>query len=160
MTSIPPSRHESEPDCTMVSRTASIPSPPTGAVAHCLLVVEGSERGKNLEIGLLPVAVGRAGDNDLALADPFVSTHHCAVGFADGEIWVEDLGATNGGFLDGRRIVGKVVWPMAATLQVGKQMLRHEYRHRSALRESDELAKDLRRAAGYVWRACRRRPCA
>lgn len=144
----------------MVSRTASIPSPPTGAVAHCLLVVEGSERGKNLEIGLLPVAVGRAGDNDLALADPFVSTHHCAVGFADGEIWVEDLGATNGGFLDGRRIVGKVVWPMAATLQVGKQMLRHEYRHRSALRQSDELAKDLRRAAGYVWRACRRRPCA
>lgn len=120
-----------------------------GAMPY-LVVVEGSECGKMAELGLDPVHVGRRGDNQLALADPFVSAHHCTVAFEAGRIWVTDLDSSNGTFIDGQPVEGRAPWPAEASLQVGNQILRQEYRRRAEMRRSSELAEDLRRAASYV----------
>ena len=119
-------------------------------VAHYVVVVEGTECGKRLEIGLTPVSVGRYSDNHFALADPFVSGRHCVIMFKNGQIWVSDLNSSNGIFIDGQRVQQPTIWPETATLQVGNQMLRLEYHRREDVQRSDELEKDLRHAARYV----------
>lgn len=64
------------------------------------------------------LTLGRAEDNDLCLAGeafPSVSTHHARIETRDGEVWLEDLGSTNGTFVDDERVerralhVGEVV---------------------------------------------------
>lgn len=119
-------------------------------VAHYVVVVEGTESGKKLEIGLAPISLGRHADNDIALADPFVSGRHCVIAVENGQLRVTDLGSSNGTFIDGQSVHQQTVWPSASTLRVGNQMLRQVYHRREDLQRSEALAKDLRNAANYV----------
>jgi serine phosphatase RsbU (regulator of sigma subunit) len=119
-------------------------------IARYIVVVEGSECGKQLEIGFAPISVGRRSDNHLSLADPFVSSCHCKIAFEEGRVWVTDLASTNGTFIDGERIHGRAIWPITVALQVGNQVLRQEYRRRGDMQRSVELTEELRTAAMYV----------
>jgi pSer/pThr/pTyr-binding forkhead associated (FHA) protein len=49
------------------------------------------------------VVVGRHPDCDARLDSPRVSRWHCCLTEVDGEVWVRDLGSTNGTWIDGRR---------------------------------------------------------
>ncbi|MCS6804859.1 MAG: FHA domain-containing protein [Acidobacteriota bacterium] len=52
------------------------------------------------------VTLGRAGDNDIVVADPTVSRFHAALSLNPrGEILVSDLGSANGTFVNGQRVV-------------------------------------------------------
>ena len=145
-----PSEEDTEHTRVILGHTAPIAKTSAGDMAHYIVVVGGSERGKKIEIGLAPIRLGRGADSGFRLSDAFVSTHHCTVSFEDGEIWVTDTGSTNGSFIEGKRIQGRVAWPIAASLQIGEQILRHEYRRRADMQDADDLAKDLRHAANYV----------
>ena len=123
---------------------------PAVEVARYVSVVDGTESGKKMELGLKPIAVGRHKDNDLVLADSFVSGRHCTISFEAGTVQVTDLGSTNGTFIDGIRVEGSVPWPDSASLQVGNQILRHSFRAREEMQRSVQLANDLRQAADYV----------
>lgn len=60
------------------------------------------------------IQIGRAQDNDLVLAHPTVSTRHAMLTRQpDGSVLVQDLGSTNGTFLDGERVDqrGKIARP-------------------------------------------------
>jgi pSer/pThr/pTyr-binding forkhead associated (FHA) protein len=50
------------------------------------------------------VVVGRHPDCDALLDSPRVSRWHCCMTEVDGEVWVRDLGSTNGTWIGGRRI--------------------------------------------------------
>jgi predicted component of type VI protein secretion system len=50
------------------------------------------------------VVVGRHRDCDAQLDSPRVSRWHCCLSEVDGEVWVRDLGSTNGTWIDGRRV--------------------------------------------------------
>ncbi|HXZ46736.1 MAG TPA: GGDEF domain-containing protein [Pseudolabrys sp.] len=51
------------------------------------------------------LAIGRAEDNDVCIPDPGVSQHHARVGVtAEGAIFIEDLGSTNGTYVNGEKI--------------------------------------------------------
>lgn len=119
-------------------------------IARYVVVVEGSEAGKKLELGLKPLEVGRHGDNQLVLADAFVSNRHCRILFEAGTVWVIDLDSTNGTFVGEVRVRGRAPWPDGSCLSVGSQVLRHEYRAREEVERSSLLAEDLRQAADYV----------
>jgi serine phosphatase RsbU (regulator of sigma subunit) len=119
-------------------------------IARYCVVVEGSEKGKQLEIGFTPISVGRRSDNHFPLSDPFVSSHHCDIAFEDGQVWVLDLNSTNGTLIDGVPVHGRAPWPLTSTLQLGSQILRQEYHRREDMRHSTELTEELRAAAIYV----------
>lgn len=53
--------------------------------------------------------VGRGADNHILIEAPTVSRCHAVITVSDDGIFVEDLGSTNGTFVDGRRIGGSPV---------------------------------------------------
>ena len=50
------------------------------------------------------MVIGRSPPADLPIRDPSLSRSHARVTFERGEVWVEDLGSTNGTWVDGERI--------------------------------------------------------
>jgi FHA domain len=52
-----------------------------------------------------PVTIGRSADNDLAIqADEFASSHHARVEPRRDGVWIEDVGSTNGTFVNGAKL--------------------------------------------------------
>jgi hypothetical protein len=65
--------------------------------------------GRKGEVWTIPeeVTVGRGGGCGIVLADDtYVSTLHARLFQSNGETFVEDLGSTNGTFVNGRRLAG------------------------------------------------------
>jgi len=60
-------------------------------------------KGKNSGPG--PVTIGRTADNDVAIPEYTISTHHCLLAMVDGEYRLTDMGATNGTRVDGQPLV-------------------------------------------------------
>jgi pSer/pThr/pTyr-binding forkhead associated (FHA) protein len=86
-----------------------------------LVVVEPDERrGKEFPLGD-ELTVGRAGGCGVPLPDDtFVSQLHARVFRRDGQLFVEDLGSTNGTYLNQKKIVTAVPVHKGDTIQVGK----------------------------------------
>jgi pSer/pThr/pTyr-binding forkhead associated (FHA) protein len=68
-------------------------------------ILEPVSRAGTLDVSRGPVTIGRHPDCNLSLADDtFLSQRHLRVGGGTNGVWVEDLGSTNGTFVDGQRI--------------------------------------------------------
>jgi pSer/pThr/pTyr-binding forkhead associated (FHA) protein len=66
-----------------------------------LQVVEGPDTGRNLAITpRIEITIGRAEGNFLLLTDPEVSSYHCRMLCGNDRIMFEDLGSSNGSFLN------------------------------------------------------------
>jgi len=119
---------------------------------HYVLVAEGPERGLRVPLGANPVHIGRRAPCELVLADAEVSARHCELRLAEGELdaIVNDLGSTNGSYVDGRRVTGSLRWPPGASLQIGRHVLKHEYRPLREVQRSAELDRDVRQASRYL----------
>ncbi|UCG22689.1 MAG: FHA domain-containing protein, partial [Chloroflexota bacterium] len=50
------------------------------------------------------ITLGRESNNDVVLIDPEASRKHAQISFQAGRYVVEDLGSTNGTFVNGRQI--------------------------------------------------------
>jgi adenylate cyclase len=75
-----------------------------------------------LSVEILPgrtFVVGRTDDCDLPLADPTVSRRHAELDITDSGLRLQDLGSTNGTFVDGRRVSDAVALP-GAQIAFGK----------------------------------------
>ncbi len=80
--------------------------------------------GKKLEyvVNTPKVTIGRAPENDLVIDHPSVSRRHAQLSVKTGELLIEDLGSSNGTFLDGVRLqVGAPrALPASAALRLGE----------------------------------------
>ena len=69
-----------------------------------LVVLSGSDEGKEALLQKAAVTIGTLGENDLILTDPTVSRAHAVVEEKAEGYLLRDLGSTNGTFLDGVRV--------------------------------------------------------
>jgi PAS domain S-box-containing protein len=74
------------------------------SVQAALEVVSGSANHSVFHLGKEKITIGRASQNDLVLEDPKVSRSHAQVYFKEGRYIIEDLGSTNGVYIDGKRV--------------------------------------------------------
>lgn len=68
----------------------------------------GLAKGQVFKVGLTGLTVGRGTNNDVVLPDSFASQEHARLFNRDGEVWLEDLGSTNGTWVNGERIMAPI----------------------------------------------------
>ena len=82
---------------------AAVGPPPTASLR--LVADDGPFAGRAFDVPAGDVAVGRAIDNHFVLDDPSLSRRHCRMrNTGDGGLYLEDLGSSNGTWVNGRRI--------------------------------------------------------
>ena len=79
--------------------------------AH-LSILAGPDQGRELSVPPAGLRLGRSSENDLALADPLLSRHHCRLDFtAEGELQVTDLDSANGTLVNGTAVSRQTLKP-------------------------------------------------
>ncbi|HXX32321.1 MAG TPA: FHA domain-containing protein [Myxococcaceae bacterium] len=79
--------------------------PGTGEVAYALKFISGKYQGG--EFPLKPnkqVVIGRSSELDMVLVEDMVSRKHAKIAVQGGKITIEDLGSTNGTFVNGEKV--------------------------------------------------------
>jgi hypothetical protein len=83
--------------------------------------------GERHRLDSAPVTIGRGSDNDLPLdADEFASTRHARVEPRRDGVWLEDIGSTNGTYLNGAQVTRARRLTPGDVIRVGETDLRFE----------------------------------
>jgi pSer/pThr/pTyr-binding forkhead associated (FHA) protein len=88
----------------------SAPKAPPGSTSrpgrsYVLRFISGKYQGG--EFPIVPdkqIVVGRSSDLDMVLVEDMVSRKHARIAMQQDQIWIEDLGSTNGTFVNGEKI--------------------------------------------------------
>ncbi len=100
---------------TKARRSASVPTR--------LVIIEPPARA-GAEFALGPeLTVGRAGGCSIVLDEQYVSQVHCRIFIRDGSVFAEDLGSTNGTWVNGSRAVGQMPARLGDRVQVGNVVM-------------------------------------
>ncbi len=70
-----------------------------------LITLEGPEAGREFVLAGECIVLGRQHDSTVCLTSNAVSRHHAQILRRDGEFLIEDLGSSNGTYLNGKRLV-------------------------------------------------------
>ncbi|MHB1595591.1 MAG: FHA domain-containing protein FhaB/FipA [Streptosporangiaceae bacterium] len=91
--------------------------------AHELLVTDGNLAGTAIPLADQQITIGRAADATLVLTDDYASTRHARLYPQNGEWIVEDLGSTNGTYLDREKVTAPTPVPVGVPIRIGKTVL-------------------------------------
>ena len=67
--------------------------------------------------------MGRAGGCQITLDDTYVSQLHARVFRREGQLYVEDLGSTNGTYLNRKKVTAPIAIRKGDRLQIGKTVM-------------------------------------
>lgn len=85
-----------------------------------LVVTAGHLSGTRIPLTAAPVLIGRADDSTLILDDDYASTRHARLTLQGSSYWLEDLGSTNGTYLDRTRVSTPVPVPASTPIRIGR----------------------------------------
>jgi pSer/pThr/pTyr-binding forkhead associated (FHA) protein len=111
-------------------RPAPPPAPPkrssprvSRSAPHQMVVTGGSLTGTTIDLADSQITIGRADDATLMLTDDYASTRHARLFPQDGQWLVEDLGSTNGTYLDRQKVTRPTPVPVGVPIRIGKTVL-------------------------------------
>jgi pSer/pThr/pTyr-binding forkhead associated (FHA) protein len=93
------------------------------AAPQQLLVTAGALAGTIVGLTDQQITIGRASDATLVLTDDYASTRHARLFPQDGQWIVEDLGSTNGTYLDRQKVTQPTPVPIGVPIRIGKTVL-------------------------------------
>jgi pSer/pThr/pTyr-binding forkhead associated (FHA) protein len=99
------------------------PSKPSRGAPHQLLVTAGALAGTTIGLEDQQITIGRANDATLVLNDDYASSRHARLFPQDGQWIVEDLGSTNGTYLDRQKVTMPTPVPPGVPIRIGKTVL-------------------------------------
>jgi len=89
---------------------------------YFLEIIEGPDIGQSFSLQDTEVFIGRHGQCGLVLHDPEVSRRHLKVAPGENGWWLDDLGSTNGSFVNGQRITHQAAVP-GDRIQIGQSVM-------------------------------------
>lgn len=116
------------PAPTPAARAPKAPKSPKAPKAarnavRSLVVVEGPLQGTVIPLGTADITIGRAPDSTLVLDDDYASNHHARISLSTDGWVVQDLGSTNGTWIDRARITAPTPLTVGHQLKVGRTVL-------------------------------------
>jgi serine phosphatase RsbU (regulator of sigma subunit) len=117
---------------------------------HLLLLLDDNAPPKRFPLHSLPAVIGRTPPADLVLEGTTVSRRHCRLELHDGQLRLNDLGSTNGTFVNGARLEEAAVLEDGANIGVGAYRLRYHRRNQDESADADAMEQEFREASKYV----------
>jgi pSer/pThr/pTyr-binding forkhead associated (FHA) protein len=116
---------------TAAQRSAPPPAPPRASrqpkptkgrrgAPSTLVVTQGALTGTSVRLSDTPVTLGRAQDSTIVLDDDYVSSRHARIYPRDGQWLVEDMGSTNGTYLERQKVSGPTPVKIGVPIRIGK----------------------------------------
>jgi pSer/pThr/pTyr-binding forkhead associated (FHA) protein len=90
---------------------------------HTLVVTGGALKGTTIDLSEQQITLGRANDATLVLNDDYASSRHARIFPQDGQWIVEDLGSTNGTYLDRQKVTRPTPVSAGVPIRIGKTVL-------------------------------------
>jgi len=85
------------------------------------------EEGDEVQLDSAPLMLGRGARNDVDLGrDEYASSEHARVEPRRDGVWIEDVGSTNGTYLNGARLTGPKRLSVGDIARVGETELRYD----------------------------------
>jgi hypothetical protein len=103
-------------------RPSRAPRPGRGS-PRILVVTAGALKGTSIDLAQQQITLGRANDATLVLNDDYASSRHARIFPQDGQWIVEDLGSTNGTYLDRQKVTRPMPVPVGVPIRIGKTVL-------------------------------------
>ena len=88
-----------------------------------MVVTHGALAGTRISLEGRPIMIGRADDSTLVLDDDYASTRHARLSLRGTDWYVEDLGSTNGTYLDRAKVTGPTKVPLGVPIRIGKTVI-------------------------------------
>lgn len=101
---------------------ARAPARRSRKAANTVTIVEGALKGKSFDVGD-ELTIGRAEKCHITLDDTYVSQVHARIFSRDDTVMVEDLGSTNGTYLNRHRLGAPAELQRGDQLKIGKTVL-------------------------------------
>ena len=98
----------------------------TRGAPRVLTITQGGQAGQSAELADGVILIGRGADAQLNLDDDYVSTRHARVVSGENGIYVEDLGSTNGSYVNGQRITAPTTVTLSDTVRIGRTTMKLE----------------------------------
>jgi pSer/pThr/pTyr-binding forkhead associated (FHA) protein len=111
----PPRQPQRPPRQPKPTRARNIP--------RFLVVTEGALTGVSIDLTDQQITLGRANDATLVLNDDYASSRHARIFPQDGQWIVEDLGSTNGTYLDRQKVTRPMPVSVGMPIRIGKTVL-------------------------------------
>lgn len=113
---------QSTPPGAPEARTPKMSRRALKALPRTLTVTHGAQAGVQLPLGEV-LLIGRASDCQLQLEDDYVSTRHARLTRTPTGYQAEDLGSTNGTFVNNQRISAPTPFGVGDVLRIGRTLM-------------------------------------
>ena len=121
----PQQRRAAAPPPAQPARREKAPKPAKGkrGMPSTLVVTQGALSGTTVRLGDQPVTLGRSQESTIVLDDDYVSGRHARFFTRDGQWVVEDMGSTNGTYLDRTKVTGPTPVKIGVPVRIGKTVV-------------------------------------
>ncbi len=116
-----------------------------------LTINTGPDAGKVVELTQAELVIGRSAPAGLIIVHPEISRRHARLVYQQGNYLLEDLGSSNGTFLNGQRLQAPQVLANGAEIQLGTEVRLVFNQPQAGGLQS--VVKDLRQLVSSLFRA-------
>lgn len=116
------------PERTVQLTADSYPDPLIEDTGTTLVVIAGAQVGRTFKLADASIRIGRASDAEFQLRDTGISRHHVRLSpDGDGRWWIEDVGSTNGTFVNGLKITRSLLHS-GDHIKLGRALIHYQHR--------------------------------
>src|SRR6266545_1457635 len=104
------------------------------------------------------IIIGRSSDLDMVLVEDMVSRRHAKISSTDGDVYIQDMGSTNGTFVNGEKIAGRAQLHEGDRILVGTSIIKVVAVEGSVAQQSEAEARRRLEAGAQQRQATQGRP--